>query len=471
MIKPDAADSIEGWGVSNSGQPPTAMKKAVGLAPLVWVLLGMCAVFLSMSQTQLAEAQLLMASFALAFGVWAFVGHGGHQVTAAGVYSLASAAFVGYAGLWWLGELGESLPYSMFVATSAGYFSHIVMYYLFWHADGYANRRPVIFAPASVAVWAINVGTIMAAGSFAIRRLGGAFATFADSGVYSGIILFSVGLAVRPTSQRLGFWRILGMSIGVFAYVELIFSGYGRLRVVSMGVAIAIIISSRLGGRALKYVMLLAIPIVVSVLSQIRQGAVVDRYGPSLRNAGGADSEVGPLMTFSRLLNSGGSFQSGDGSTFWATLVAFIPRRYWDGKPEGFGTVLTRILEPERLSAGHSMAALDLGEWFYNWGWAGIVAMVVGVGLLVKLLDQMLRHAFTSNLASAPAVVALTATVIAVSAIGDFVWVGTFTYGVRAGFRIAVLVLIAGTIAWTRPIKRRTSGTTRSAGFKVARLS
>lgn len=79
-----------------------------------------------------SRAQAVVAGSALAFGAWVFVTHGGRWITAAGIYSLASSAFVGYAGLWWLERLGPSLPSHLFVATLIGYLSNVLTFAFAW---------------------------------------------------------------------------------------------------------------------------------------------------------------------------------------------------------------------------------------------------------------------------------------------------------------------------------------------------
>ena len=85
-----------------------------------------------------------MSSLALFFGVWAFWQHGGRQITVAGVFSLSSAVFVGYAGLYWGSQVGD-VDVTMVAATGACYFTHVLLYCGFW-------RRRAVMVPQETTV-------------------------------------------------------------------------------------------------------------------------------------------------------------------------------------------------------------------------------------------------------------------------------------------------------------------------------
>jgi hypothetical protein len=134
----------------------------------------------------------------------------------------------------------------------------------------------------------------------------------------------------------------------------------------------------------------------------------------------------------------------GFGSTFWASSVAFVPRSLWENKPPGFGAVLVPYLSPLSVGTSHSDAALFQGEWLFDFGFLGLVAMVLVVGWYIAKLDIWLTELNSRPVSTRRRLLAVVSATILASGLGNLLWVGSFTYFVRAvGPLLAVGVLFA----------------------------
>lgn len=402
------------------------------------------------------RAQAATSALAIGFGVWAFWRHGGRQVTGAGVYSLASAVFVGYAGLWWLNHDGSNLSASLFAATSAGYLTHIAAYFLFWHRQSEEiNYAPIQLASPPVSVWSTRIGLSTLLASIVLSFVAPGLSVGYKASAFAGILLFTLGLALRPRGVRFGLLHLGLVTAAIAAYVVTIFNGFGRLTVVTLCTACAMAVASRFKGRRVKLAMLVGVPLVALVLSRIRAATVDALYGSAAGRSQGGGSIESPLATFGRLIERSDLFAPGHGSTFWASATLYIPRSAWPGKPNGFGTVLTSIFEPQLLSVGHSMAALSTGEWYFNWGWIGVAAMVPALGISVQLIDRTLMRSLRRRLDTRRNLVLLAIAITLGAGLGDLVWVGTFTYAARTGFSVIFLALVLGLLAPGRRARTR----------------
>jgi hypothetical protein len=188
------------------------------------------------------------------------------------------------------------------------------------------------------------------------------------------------------------------------------------------------------------------------VLTYARQQLGTAIYGAELDGSG---SVTQPLADFGRLLSlyDHGLLDLGHGSTLLVSAAFFVPRALWPGKPDGFGAVLTQILEPELVSIGQSLAAHLGGEWLYDFGYLGLGAMVLVMGWAIGRLDRWASGVLARPLTDRRTVVQLAAIVVMLAGIPDLEWAGTFTYWSRTASRLAVLavLLLVADRRWAEP--------------------
>lgn len=431
-----------------------------------WVLVTTSAALLP-SNADYSNAQFAVSMVALTFGAWSFWQHGRNQLTVAGIYGFCSAIFVGFSGLnWW--SLGQSNQH-LLVATFACAITNVLMYYIFWYRLG-TERWPTAQPRGSdplVVQSALMVGAVL--------TLVGAGASTLELGpealsapvAFVGVTMLCVSLAAQTTTARqLGIVRLLIVAGACGVYVQYTFSGYGRLVLASLGLVVAASLCLRLPGRTVKALGLIGSGPAIAILVRARENFGVAEYGYELDGLG---SITAPLQQFAVMVQGLPDAQLGHGSTFWAALVTHVPSGLWTDKPEGFGLVLAHEYNPTLASIGGTLAALDRGEWLYNFGWWGVVAMVPAIGLLVLWADRWLFGSVHKPLATKRALLGLSAALIVAGSMGDYLWGGAHTFTGRAGTRL--LVVLALTMTWAaikigveqRGVASRTEDSARSA--------
>nr|MBA2323778.1 hypothetical protein [Pseudonocardiales bacterium] len=354
------------------------------------------------------------------------------------------------AGAYWAVSLGNAVPWGLHVATAVGFGSTLAMHRLFWRGITFPQRPPPVAGPATA--WGVVAGGAVAGSAVAAHLAGiDIGATLLDETIFGGMALMIVSVLAHP-GQRIGLarWFVVG-GVGAL-YATTVFTGYGRLLLVALGLVAIVPACLRVRGRLTKALVLATIGPALVVLTYARQQFGTAVYGAELDGSG---SVTQPLADFGRLLTlyDHGLLDLGYGSTLLVTAAFFVPRALWPGKPDGFGAVLTQILEPELVSIGQSLAAHLGGEWLYDFGYLGFAAMVLVMGWAIGRLDRWASGAVARPLTDRRAVVQLAAIVVMLAGIPDLEWAGTFTYWSRTASRLAVLavLLLAADPRWTEP--------------------
>lgn len=214
---------------------------------------------------------------------------------------------------------------------------------------------------------------------------------------------------------------------------------------------------------------LATIPLALLALVRFREDEQRD-IGYSSEDVDGFGSLTSPLTTFAQLIATDNS--DANGEPFLASFLFWIPRSIWDEKPQGFGTILTADLEPHLLSTGHSMAAQASGEWFYSWGWFGVIALVPVLGIGSRVLDACLRRLTEHPIRDRRDLLLLTIVTFMAAEAAVLPWNGSFTYSARAGPKVGVLVAVLVLFAWRRRAEaasRKTSPPQDQAGAEMSR--
>jgi hypothetical protein len=281
----------------------------------------------------------------------------------------------------------------------------------------------------------------------------------------SGTHLYAKRLLSRPT-------YCASMMLGFAVYSTSIFTGGGRLTLASTALVIVIPYALLFPARHQKALALLAL-VGFLVWSGLDRNSRID---PRYRNRtvlAGLNSVYNPLHTMNRLVAADLDRSSTDrafprqyGRTFAESSTIWIPRKLWAGKPKGFGARLTEVLEPRLVSARHSMAALAQGEFYVNFGLAGLpLFTLVAVSLLRKAGRRSLSLSQPAE--ELETILNRMILVLLLAGMGDFLWVGFFTVLERTGFA-AFLALLARLVFVP---SRRRKGYLRSAQRKQVRYA
>lgn len=424
--------------------PRTERALPAGAGPasmLFWLLLGTGAMLVGALDARVGPmvAQFGIGALALVYGLVVFWRHGGRQVSAAGLYSLASAVFVGAAGIYWAVVDGGHVEPGLHLATALGFATNVLMDGLLWRrtAAGPLPQRPPPSAPAATR-WGIGVGTAVTAVALGAHLAGASLgATFLGEIIFGAMSLLIVSTLVHP-GKATSVLR-LGAAAGVGAlYATTVFTGYGRLLLIALGLVAVVPLSLRVRGRLVKAATILMIGPALVALAYSREQFGLQTYGATLDGTGSVTS---PLSDLGKLLalHDAGLLALGWGSTLLVSAVFFVPRVLWPDKPAGFGAVLTQILEPQLVAIGQSLTAHLVGEWFYDFGYPGVAVMVVVMGWAIGRLDRYASARIAHPVDSKRDLILLTAVVVAFAGLPDLEWAGTFTYWSRTASRLAVL--------------------------------
>jgi hypothetical protein len=419
----------------------------------VWLSVGLLGLLLDSDvATSGHDAAIVVLSTAsLLFGVWVFWCHGGPAITAAGIYNFAFALFVGFAGLHLVAYPGEVTPELLVPALAWAYFGHVATWLLFWSAPAPAPTPASGARPAddrAVRRTATRLGVLLVASMTLLSIVySGEFTPVVQGASFVGAVLVAVGLLGGGPSRT---WLTGGVAaaLALLANVS-ISTGYGRLNLGALGFAMLIVATRQVATRLVKVAVLAATAPVLMGFASMRDSNP-GTLTADVRGTNGLESVISPLVCFARLLHYSetGVLARHGFDTFWAALVAMVPRAAWPEKPVGFGAEMVYVLHPELAGSGHSDAALFNGEWVYGFGVVGLVAMVPITGVVLRAVDRRLRWVSARPLADRRSLLVYVATIIVAAGVPDLAWGGTFIYVARAEIRLLVLVA-AGVLLWS----------------------
>lgn len=272
-------------------------------------------------------------------------------------------------------------------------------------------------------------------------------------GIFGYVCVALIAVSARwARSKRASLMWIIGALVGLWAFSEFVFAEFGRLILVSLAIAVFLSLQALLPIRFLKPSVLAALPASLAYLASRRAAFHSARVGSG--DETGFESVLSPFQIFSRLLDMvvSGQVDVRYGHTFGAVLSAPVPRALWPDKPVGLGVELAEIFAPEYVDAGQTMWALLFGEFYFNFGLAGLFLAIAVLFFVSQRLDDWLlrvesrRSAFVASAGSFVVVVFLTA------GLPDLIWGGMQVFVTRSGFRVlafAGIWLLAKTVLRT----------------------
>lgn len=428
-------------------------------------LVAMVAALLSQLALPPSRGLAALSLIAAIFAVSRALSSGGAYLTPSGVFMIAAGVFVGGGG-YYLGKIevgvrmvdvrnATFLALISTIAISMVVTALSIRWRVRWTPRPLVGDATTLAPPRQFALRAVIL--VVASQLPPVQSVLGAAAP--AIGLCGVLMLSLVG-----SSRRLGMRRELDLAIMALAvaapvmWVALDFTGGGRIVVAGLGVA-------ALSGWNLvrphvnqKLVLVLAIPLFLIVAGQVRldQGDKGDSVANSsvISDGQGLGSVYSPLETWAQIIQPKPPAQEALlgprwGATFVNTLTLPVPRQLWEDKPKGFGRELVEALEVQGVSENHSIAALSQGEWYANWGYAGLVWMVLVLGTVLALLDRAHARLCESRLRRPWDWWKAVALLCAVSSLADLYWVGTFTWFARGGLA-AVMALLIGRLSTGR---------------------
>lgn len=439
-----------------SKEPPelrSVESPVLSLVALCWGLLAGVLILMRRSGLLAGDAGVAtIAAYTLTLGGYIFWTHGRDVISAAGIFSLGNAIFVGFSGLWWSSQAG-SLPPGYFFTVALAAVANWLMWITLWRPGSVQFRLPrSVNTDTSNRVLLLGsaVGSVILA--YALSR-GGPSSTSVAVPVQLALGQFCVvivALTARPHGALAPIGRIIMISALLLLFATTMFTGYGRLNLVFLGVTAAIVASSGPLGRFVKASLLALVAPALVMLGRLREAYFLQTFGTTGdAPGGGMASVVTPLRDCVRVTMEvlGGRLDVDGLNQIVALGTFWIPRTLWADKPLGTGAELTRHFSPELVGSGHTYVALNQGEWIFMLGTIGFVPMFLSTGYLVRWLDGLIarRHVVFSR--SVADVLLYAAVVCAIATLPDLAWGGMYTYLSRVGIRISLICVVAA-IFW-----------------------
>ena len=409
----------------------------------------------------------LVAGLTIVWAYWVTLTRGNQYLTPSGIFAIAAGIFLG-AGSLYLGLLGSDfltdgdlrdtavIVLVTTMATDAVCVAISIKRRVHWPARGPAAatkdertalrasfRSPAQFEAKGIALVVVSkLPMIVALGDAISPALG-----------LVGILMLSLGFSsLRQRIRWAGDAVIALLALVVPAYwISTVYSGYGRLSLAGMGLAVFAAWNIMRPLRLQKVALVLALPGLLLFMGESRRELQNKDPRRETQEAGvgvGLESVYNPIETLTQItvehdFPGGTSVGPRYGATFVNTLLLPVPRSWWPGKPKGFGAELTELILPSLVSIGHSMAALSQGEWYANFGWPGLLMMPLAIGWFLARCDGwhagIIRTGFTD-----PHTWYSTVTLLCImSSIGEIFWVGTFTFFNRGGLAAVFAAAIA----------------------------
>lgn len=266
------------------------------------------------------------------------------------------------------------------------------------------------------------------------------------------MICLFVAFAFRSVSLRGGLLLILIYALYILFFMEFYWSGFGRLVIAGWLAVPVIVFMLQYKVPYNKYALFLIVPVVGFLMSILR---FKDATVSQILSAQVKDSNLSPYLLAQDLyadLSDSRLSVEGAFDQFVLFFLAAIPREVWPSKPVGFGFQYTvQQLDAHLIDAGHSVAALFFGEFFYYMGEWWILGALLSVSFMVLIF----RFSFRLDPASGVYVVPVVVWVL------TYVWGGLASFANRFHMGVIVIILVYALFYFIRAVFRPTS----RAGF------
>lgn len=386
----------------------------------------------------------------LIFGVRVFVKHGRGRITTLGLFNLSLSLFVGYSGI-----VTASAP---IVAVSAGYLTlavagsflaQVAITFLAWPAIG-PSDHPASTVSDHDARWLTAIGALAFGSSlYLIRREGLAdlAGAFLEGAAFSAVIVLAFGVFFRKGAKLFSVGSVVVVGT-FFAYVELIHGGAGRLRLVALACALALLVSARFPRRAYKWAIITGTPLAIFWLAQQRLSLQESLKTGASAGHSGLESMTGTMESLAGLLEAqaAGHAPLAWGFNFLSAPMLIVPQQLLPfEKPNALGYELVKVLQPDRYGTGFSLASTVFGEWAFNFGILGFFFVVPAMAWALAFVDRRFG-ASVDHLADAGfSFMSFLVWVLLAGSIADLTWSGLHVLSARTLSRLP-LVLVVGLV-------------------------
>jgi len=418
----------------------------VVLELLVWTSLVAIAWgwMLSSPVAGISSAIVFSCVLSILAGVRAFIGHGKGTVTATGLYGLSTSIFIGYSGLILVDQANmQAVLKELALANVIGLTAQVATTVLAWGKPRRFQHKPFHTSKPS-ADWLARVGLCALILSILVHAALPQMGIWTESAAFAAICITSAGLVLRE-NVRLFSWKTVIVLALVLLYSEFFHSGSGRLRIVALACAIAVILTARFPLRRLKVAIVAVLPLAIGWLASMRLELQESLSAGSSAGRTGLESMTAPLEVFSLLVKSYSErqFVPEYGYNLLSVIATPIPESIWPNQPVSIGYELVQFVAPEKYGDGlFSTAATSSGEGVFNFGWMGIPIVIVFAASVLRLLDSAMNRRLQDATPTVLGVLGIVLAAMLAGAVADYTWSGVHTYIARMTSRLPVFLLI-----------------------------
>ncbi|GEL07241.1 hypothetical protein [Salisediminibacterium halotolerans] len=409
---------------------------------MLWLSLGLSSVFF-MNQVNGSPYYIsifFLAVLIIIHGIFSFYKHGGDFITPTGIYMLVSVVIGGIPAILMIHDSSYDIVFGHWIATYSVFTGQVLIYHVFGSEQKSIRKCTkegrTQFLPKKLITWAYVLGLFLAVMGLIFSLINYGFESFLTPSVYVSMVIILVAL-----------WRSGGGGISVhklvitialfFVYYQFFFSGFGRINVATLLLVLVLSMNHKFLNKNLKKI------IVIGTFPAMLMASYVSAGGNSGETRG-MGSMISPHYRFGELIQmyNEGVLDLFWGKTIWAAIVTPVPREFWADKPWNFNREITFIFRPEYIEDGHSEASVIYAEWFFNFGYPGIVLAILSMGLFLKVIDSMyLKAAVNFNWKRIDFVKHVTLLILMVGLI-DLYWGGFSTFMARGGIRLLVFYAV-----------------------------
>lgn len=404
---------------------------------------------LASTEQNLSSAIYFSSALSMLAGVRAFIGHGHTQVTATGLFGLSTAMFIGYSGFILAGQNAIDAEWRyLALASVAGLTAQVVTTILAWRRVREEGRERRWFDTQS-ANWVACAGVLILVLSAALQLSLPDWQWWAEASAFTAICLLTAGLMLRDRA-RLVSWSTLLIGGILILYSEFFHAGTGRLLLVALACAVAVIYAARFRTLVLKIAIVVIVPFALWWMARDRLALEEGLATGASAGRTGLESMVAPLNIFSLLVEAlhEQNFTPSYGYNLLSVPALLVPDSVWPSQPRALGYEVVLFDAPELYGDGiFSTVVSSTGEGLYNFGWWGLPIVVVVAACALRLIDRVLLTRITANPDTILGVLGIVFVAMLAGAIADYTWSGFHTYAARMLARLPAFCFVLA-IAW-----------------------
>lgn len=342
-------------------------------------------------------------------GLTVFMLHGGRRITATGIYALGQAVFIGIAGLYLAGgqALGgwdvHSKLSSLVLATNATVAMVVTL------LGSTRGKGPaIVLDPVEPSRHLPRLGVFLVV--FAgLARFVFSYTQVLRGFAWAGLVLIAVYIGRtwrdRDAMPHGRLWTAVLFAFALAVYDQFFFGGFGRVVIASLVLTLLTIWNCHRPTRGHKVVLIALLPAALflgSLFGQVRReddnnisGADGTTFSQVFREGEGIESVYQPLRFMGELAvvmqDPTRDVEFLHGASYATSLIFWVPRVAWEGKPVALGAVYAEVLRPRYAEAsGYSIAATSHGEWLINFGYFGFLLQIPFIAGVLFALDRFL---------------------------------------------------------------------------------